>query len=212
MWIGFAVLATGCGLLVLLNTNTSIVAWVFVSCSLLFLQYTLVYTNNIDKINLTTGIGLGCLFTTLSMAVQAPQHKSFQGHASALSPFFRAVGQAFGIAVGDAVYQNALKHHLRNTSIQYLQQQATSLAKDSARLVVILRGMRDQHAERLELLAAFDKSLHALWYLLMGIAASGLCLSLLLREFTLDDTEAETTGDASGDSAFEIPCRPAGTP
>lgn len=158
----------------LLDQATSVPGWIF--------------------INIVSGIGFGCLFSGLSIASQAPQSEENMALATGLSPFFRALGQAFGIAIGDAVYQNTLKMYLRNAKSPVLQQQASVLAKNSANIVIILRGMPGESAERTELLAAFNKSLHAIWWCFVGFALLGGLLSCLIRHVDLGRRKTSEAG------------------
>lgn len=188
IWAGWAVLSLGCGLLVLLDIGTSIPQWMFV--------------------NAVSGIGLGLLFASLSIATQAATSNEHMAIASGLTPFFRAIGQALGIVIGDAVFQNVLKQKLLSASSETLRQQATSLAKDAASLGLLARSMTRGSAERAELLAAFNQSLHAVWWTLTAFALFAGVLSLLIRQISLDrkdelpspkDLETGDKGDGSED-------------
>lgn len=72
-WVGWILAAAGCGLLVLLDTDTSALEWIF--------------------LNVASGLGLGCLFASLTIATQAPQREENMATAAGLTPFFRTVGQ-----------------------------------------------------------------------------------------------------------------------
>jgi hypothetical protein len=120
--------------------------------------------------NGVSGLGIGCLFASLSIATQAPQTEKNTAIAAGLTPFFRAIGQAFGIAISDAIYQNTLKRYLLHGSSHDLRIKADELAKNSANIVVILRLLTPGSRDREELLHAFNRSLHAIWWTMLGIS------------------------------------------
>lgn len=169
--IGWALLALGCGLLLLLSSHTSIAAWIF--------------------INVVSGLGLGFLYQGLNSASIAEQLTEHQPLANSLTPFFRALGQAFGIAVGNAIFQNAFKTYLLHGSDIALRQQAVTLARSSASLGLLVAGM-GHSSERSELLAAFNSSLHTLWYVLMAISLFAGVLSLLMHNGKINKNTSAT--------------------
>ena len=179
VWIGWVLLTLGCGLLVLFDSTTSVPAWVFIT--------------------IVSGLGFGCLYSSLPVATQAPQAKAHMAVASALTPFFRTIGQAFGIAIADAIYQNVLKNYLLDGTSQILRQNATNIAKDAASMVVIMKNQTAGSLERTELLASFNKSLHAVWWMLMGISILAGLLSLSIRELSLDRKEGVEVAAAQAD-------------
>lgn len=126
--------------------------------------------------------------------------------ASALSPFFRAIGQAFGIAIADAIYQNTLKACLLSASSGALRFLGPTVAKDTAALSFWLQRLEDLGTvESGELLATFNKSLHAVWWALTAISLIGGLLSLLIRELSLGQREASRVDNALIDSEKGVP-------
>lgn len=166
IWAGWLVLALGCGLLILLSSQTTVPQWIF--------------------INTVSGFGLGALFTSLSVASQAASADANMAIASGLTPFFRAIGQAIGIAIGDAAFQNVLKGRLLNSSSPLLRMQAGSFAKDAGALGGILNGMENGSVEKTELQETFIESLRAIWWTLFAVALLGGLLSLLIKQLSLD--------------------------
>lgn len=124
---------------------------------------------------------------------------------SGLTPFFRAVGQAFGIVINDAVFQNRLRTRLLSASSSTLRQNATTYAKDAASLSVILGTMPNSSIQRTELLEAFDQSLHAVWWTLMAFAIAGGLLSLLIRQISLDAKKEQAVQSLKTDIESGMP-------
>lgn len=84
--------ALGLGLLCILDVNTSIRGWIF--------------------LNIVPGIGLCMLFSSLVFAVQASATDENLAIAVAMFSFFRAFGQAIGVAIGGVVFQNRMHANL----------------------------------------------------------------------------------------------------
>ena len=149
--------------------------------------------------NGVSGLGIGCLFASLSIATQAPQTEKNMATAAGLTPFFRAIGQSFGIAISDAIYQNTLKTYLLSGSSHHLRIKADELATNSANIVVILRLLPQGSRDREELLLAFNKSLHAIWWTMLGISVFGGILSLGMKELSLDGLRESISETVSSD-------------
>ena len=144
-------------------------------------------------------MGFGCLFSSLPVATQAPQSQAHMAVASALSPFFRAIGQSFGIAISDSIYQNTLKSHLSSASSDFLQKYASDIAKSSASLVAILQNTTQVSIDTGELLQSFNHSLHMVWWAFVGISLLGGISSLFIREISLDQRKSTEGGPSQAD-------------
>lgn len=74
--VGMASYSGGIGLLCYLDAKSSISQWVF--------------------INLVVGIGMGILYPTVMLAVQAAADPEYLTISVTMTPFFRVIGQAVG--------------------------------------------------------------------------------------------------------------------
>ena len=74
IWGGWVLTTLGCGLLYLLDVNTTTPAWIF--------------------LNLVVGLGTGMLFPSMMFAIQASSTNADLAFAVAMFSFFRAFGQA----------------------------------------------------------------------------------------------------------------------
>jgi MFS family permease len=182
-WVGWFLVVIGTGILVLLEWHTSVQAWIFM--------------------NVVSGLGLGCLFASLPIATQAPQTEENMATAAGLTPFFRTVGQAFGIAIGDAIYQNRLKHYLSHADNIILRYESYDLPKNSASVVAWLQEKPRFSELQLELVAAFDKSLHGIWWVMMGISLFGGVISLFMKELPIDRLVSTASSLRSGSQDVE---------
>lgn len=157
--LGWVVLALGLGLFTLLSTGTSVPAWVLVSVPF--------------------GIGLGILFASLALATQAsaehradgpPEEKAkIKTMAASLNPFFRALGQAFGIVVGQAAFTNEMKKRISGVA-----------ARNAAELVGSARDLPvGDSLLRARLVGSFVDSLKVVWWILFALAVFAGLLTLL---------------------------------
>ncbi|KAL8651755.1 MAG: hypothetical protein Q9226_004560 [Calogaya cf. arnoldii] len=155
IWSGWVLTVLGTGLLYLLDVDTSTVSWIF--------------------INLVGGLGMGMLFPSMAFAIQASQTNEDLAFAIAMFSFFRAFGQAIGVAVGGTVFQNQMKSKL--LSYPALASMAEEYSKDASGLVQIIKSMQDDVVKR-NLQQAYADSLKVVWATMCGLGAVGLILSL----------------------------------
>ncbi|KAI1942618.1 hypothetical protein LOZ66_001023 [Ophidiomyces ophidiicola] len=163
IWLGFAISAIGTGLFCLLKVHTSIAGWIFLT--------------------LPAGLGLGILFPALAFGIQASALPGHMAVAAAMFSFFRAFGQAIGVAIGGVIFQNQMyKNLLRYPEFESL---AGPFSKDAAGLVQIVRSMPAGPAKE-NLKTAYTDSLrivYAVCTVIIGIA--GL-MSVMTRSYDLN--------------------------
>lgn len=171
IWIGWVILALGVGLELLLKPSTSVAAWFF--------------------INVPSGIGLGFLFASLPVASQAAAPEAHKAIAAALSPFFRTIGQAIGITVGNTIYQNVLKDKLSHAPFDFSTQQVDLLATNTAQLQSTIMYLPLGSSERKELQTALNQSLHTIWWALLAFALAEIFTGLAMKQVSLDRKASE---------------------
>lgn len=163
LWSGWTFTVIGMGLLTILDVHTSTVAWVFIC--------------------LVGGLGTGILFPAMAFAIQAAAGEKDIAYAVSLFSFFRAFGQAFGVAIGGVIFQNALRSKLE--AVPGLVGLAGEYAKDSVAMVQLIKAM-PQGREREELLVAYADALRVVWMAMIGFAAAGWAASLFTEGLSLD--------------------------
>ncbi|CBF82817.1 hypothetical protein AN3383.2 [Aspergillus nidulans FGSC A4] len=166
LWVGWALSILGLGLLTLLDRHTSTVAWIF--------------------LNIPSGLGLGFLTAAIVCTVQASATNKNLTVAVAMVVFFRAFGQAVGIAVGGVIFQNRMRHEL----LKYSEWRTTAeeLSRDAAALVTVIQGMHSEEeaSRKNDLQMAYTDSLRIIWAFMAGIAGVGLILSLWVKKYDLN--------------------------
>lgn len=163
VWMGWVLSTIGMGLMCIIKRDTSIPGWIF--------------------LNIVPGLGLGALFPSLGYAVQASADPSNLAIAVAMFSFFRALGQAIGVAVGGVVFQNRMYSNLLKYPV--LAPMASAYSKDAAGLVQVIRAMPDG-INKIDLKDAYTDSLRVVWIVCCAISAVALAFSLLTKEYDLD--------------------------
>ncbi|KAJ5520953.1 Major facilitator superfamily domain general substrate transporter, partial [Penicillium fimorum] len=168
IWIGWAFSTVGLGLMCLIKVDTSMLGWIF--------------------LNIVPGLGLGILFPSLGYAVQASTDPENLAIAVAMFSFFRALGQAIGVAVGGVVFQNRMFTNI--SGYPALAPMAEAYSKDAAGLVQVIKAMADG-ADKANLKEAYTNSLRTVWIVCCGVSGVAMLISLLTEHYDLD-RELET--------------------
>ena len=165
IWAGWSLATLGCSLLTLLTASTPTHSWIL--------------------LNLVSGLGLGMLFSAMSFATQAPASNADLPFAAALFSFFRALGQALGVAVGGVVFQNRMAHNL--AAQPQLAPFAGEYSADASALVELLASLPREKVEmKGQLVQAYVDALRVVWATMAALAGLGLLSSLGTQEISLD--------------------------
>lgn len=163
LWVGWSLSVAGLGLVSMLGPDTTVVQWVF--------------------LNFVSGLGLGMLFPAMGFAIQAAAEERDAAYAVAMFSFFRAFGQAFGVAIGGVIFQNAFLRELKK--YPGLEEVAGEYARDAVSLVQSLKRMPGG-IEKTMLKQAYSDGLRIVWLSMIGFTAAALLLSLLTEPLSLD--------------------------
>ncbi|KAJ9210636.1 hypothetical protein DTO166G4_7779 [Paecilomyces variotii] len=163
IWLGWAIATLGMGILCIVDVNTSIPGWIF--------------------LNLVPGLGLGILFPSIGFAVQASATPKNLSIAVAMFSFFRAFGQAIGVAIGGVVFQNRMHDNL--LGYPALAPFADAYSKDAAGLVQVIKNMPDG-PNKSDLKQAYTDSLRIVWAVSCAICGVAGLFSLLTQKYDLN--------------------------
>ncbi|KAM0799122.1 major facilitator superfamily domain-containing protein [Usnea florida] len=163
IWSGWVLTTFGTGILYLLDVNTTTVQWVF--------------------LNLVSGLGMGVLFPSMAFSIQAATNNKDLAFAVALFTFFRAFGQALGVAVGGVIFQNQLEKKLLTYPL--LAPMAGVYSSDASGLVQIIKTMQHGLA-RTQLIQSYADSLKYVWIVMCVLAGLALLSSFFIKGFELD--------------------------
>lgn len=172
LWSGWFMTTLGLGLLIYLDVDTKVPAWVF--------------------LNLVPGIGTGILFPSMGLAVQAASSAQDQAAAVTMFAFLRALGQTLGVAIGGVVFQNQIRAKL--LTFPALAPNAAALSKDASSLVEIIKGMPADSLEKAQLKVAYVYGLRRVWIVMCALAAVAGVISLFAEGLPLDQALATDQG------------------
>jgi MFS family permease len=171
IWLGWSVSTIGLGLMWLIKVQTSTYGWIL--------------------LNIVPGLGLGILFPSIGYAVQASAEPENLAIAVAMFSFFRALGQAIGVAVGGVIFQNQMYKNL----LKYpaLAPMASAYSQDASGLVQVIKNMAEG-ATKSHLKEAYTDSLRIVWVVCCAISGVALLFSLLTESYDLDRVQETSQG------------------
>ncbi|KAI9804453.1 MAG: hypothetical protein M1825_001352 [Sarcosagium campestre] len=164
VWSGWVLTCGGCGLLYLMDVETTVVQWIF--------------------LNLVVGLGTGILFPSMAFAIQASVAVEDVAFGVAAFSFFRAFGQAIGVAVGGVIFQNEINKKLLGYPL--LAPRAAEYSSDAASLVQVIKTMPRDLPERAQLIQAYADALKVVWIAMCALSAVALFLSVFTKGYSLD--------------------------
>lgn len=170
MWFAWALMTLGWGLMTMLD-NTS---------------------NTAEKeiYPLVTAIGIGCLFQTPLIALQAAMPIKDMATSTGAFVFLRTLGGTVGITVGEAILSSVLQRRLRGISgFLSIDTSATGL-NDSIRQISQI----SDPTVRNELMYAFTKAISTIWIVNTPLVGSGFIMILFVRAYSLKRNVVKNTG------------------
>ncbi|KAF9018941.1 MFS general substrate transporter [Hymenopellis radicata] len=162
MWAGWVLVLIGLGLMTTLNATTNLASAI---------GYLIIL-----------GIGLGFNYATTVFPVQAPLPVLLNAPALSLHMFCRTFSGVWGVTIGSAVLQNELQRRLSRTLPEFFASHPEGVTIAYA-LIPSIRGMDESLRSSVQ--TAFAESLKVLWEVLIGIAALGWLVSLLMKGLPL---------------------------
>ncbi|MCJ1284408.1 hypothetical protein MMC26_003740 [Xylographa opegraphella] len=164
VWAGWLLTTVGCGLLCLLDVDTSVAGWIF--------------------LNIVPGLGTGILFSAMNFSLQASSRNQDIAFAIAFFAFFRSFGQTLGIAVGGVIFQNRIRTELLTYPL--LAAHAVEYAQEASSLVQVIRAMADGLPQKALLIQAYADSLKTIWMVMCALSAVALLSSAFVEGYSLD--------------------------
>lgn len=161
IWLGWLLTTFGMGLLIYLGVNTSTPAWIFLT--------------------IVSGIGIGLLFPSIALAVQASTPPEDVATASTLVIWFRSFGQSLGVAIGGTIFQNRFAAELAN-----LPSSIRGQIPDN--VVVLIEYTKHLPSEdlRKELLKELlTRSFRVIWIAMCAVAACATLMSFFIKEYSM---------------------------
>ncbi|KAI9784351.1 MAG: hypothetical protein M1839_002412 [Geoglossum umbratile] len=181
LWLGWVLTTTGCGLLYLLKVDSTIVEWIFLL--------------------LVSGVGIGLLFPSMALAIQASAPQENVAIAAALFTFFRAFGQTIGVAIGGVIFQNRMRVELG--AFADLAAVATEYSLDAVALVETIKRLPPGASQTVHLKTAFANALRPVWAVMCGMSGLAMLASLCVKGYDLNQEHLTEQGFANGERGGE---------
>lgn len=133
------------------------------------------------------------LFAGMAFAIQASASNKDLAFAVAMFSFFRAFGQALGVAVGGTVFQNQMKTKL--LSYPALAASAEEYSRDAAALVQIIKGFpRERGDAKGQLVQSYADALKVVWVTMCGLSAVAMVASVWTVGLDMDRPQETEQG------------------
>lgn len=163
IWLGWATTTLGMGLLIYLRVQTSIPAWIFLT--------------------IVSGIGIGLLFPSIALAVQASTPPEEAATASTLVIWFRVFGSSLGVAIGGVIFQNRFEAEL--ASVQPSGSISGDLPKNVVLLIEYIKRLPSGDPQRELLREILAKSFRVVWIATCVFAACAMLVSFFVKEYSM---------------------------
>ncbi|PCH38195.1 MFS amino acid permease [Wolfiporia cocos MD-104 SS10] len=160
MWAGWAVFTLGYGLMIMLSDTSS--------------------TAEKEVYPLIAALGLGCLFQTPLIGLQAAMPLKDMATSTATFGFLRLLGGTIGVTIGDAILSGVLQEKVKNIPGLTINTSASALNQ----FVPQVKNMPDV-TQRLALMKAYCQAISTIWIVDTPIIGCGFILVLFLRAYTL---------------------------
>lgn len=128
-------------------------------------------------------IGINALYNTLSITANATNPPQLWTDSTAMMSFCRSVGDAFGVAIGGAIFTSQMKSRL-----QKLTDQGVAVP-DNVSIMSIVTDIRKvtSNAVRDDLIDALSGTMRYIFMIMTIFCAVGFVTSLVQKEYSLDE-------------------------
>lgn len=167
IWIGWITTTAGMGVMYLLDTTSGQAARI--------------------GYQILAGVGLGMLFSSLGIPLQAAVDLDDSGLAMGTFVFLRQTGAVTGLALGAAVFSNSFTSALPEELPPSLE--ALRSGNAAVTLITDLRHLDLDAATLRPILDAYSKALGWVWMAMIVVGGLGLIASLAIRDITLENED-----------------------
>ncbi|CAO0798608.1 unnamed protein product [Mucor circinelloides] len=147
------------------------------------------------------GMGLGCMFSSAIIALQASAEPRDIAVVTGLGNFSRILGGALGVAISSAILNSSLAQDLPARVPSDVVQSVLGSSE------YVRHGCPPEYVEFV--LDCYLDALRMIWYVMTAMCGVGFCLSLLVKPAPVLKTDQKKQGDANenqqNDSKVETP-------
>lgn len=184
IWGAWAVMTLGWGLMTMLDSTSN--------------------TAEKELYPLVAALGIGCLFQTPLIAVQAAMPLKDMATSTGAYIFLRTLGGTVGISIGEAIISSTLQRRLKGIPGLTINTSAAAL-NDSVRQISSI----SDPTLRAQVMHAYARSISTVWLVNTPLSAVGLFLALFIRGYSLKRTvirgdAAKTVDPEKGELATEV--------
>jgi hypothetical protein len=161
--VGFALMTLGLGLCTLLDSSTSIAAWLF--------------------FQLITASGFGIVISTMLPAVQVKIPESTTGASAGSWAFLRGTGSLFGVAVPGAIFNvrfNQLLPSISSAAARAKLTDGKAYSRASAKFTKSFGPVAEK-----EIINAFTQSLKSVWIVFAVLTGVGFVLAWFEKQYKM---------------------------
>ncbi|KAG1754579.1 MFS general substrate transporter [Suillus lakei] len=163
MWFGWIVMTLGWGLMIMLDSTST--------------------TAEKEIYPFITALGIGCLFQTPLIGLQAAMPIKDMATSTGAFVFLRTLGGTVGITIGETILSSVLQQKLRGIQGLTINTSVAAL-NDSVKLISSI----SDPTVRNEVMHAYSRSISTIWLVNVPLSAFGLFLVLFIRSYTLERT------------------------
>jgi MFS family permease len=164
LWTGWILTTFGSGLLYLLGIDSNTTQCIFLM--------------------LVSGVGMGLLFPSMALAIQASAPQEDIAIAATMFCFFRSCGQTVGVAIGGVIFQNRIVVELQK--FPDLVVVASQYSLDAVALVQTIGHLPPELPQVLHVKTGFADALKVIWAVMCGVSGIALIASYFVEKYTLD--------------------------
>ncbi|KAJ7685325.1 major facilitator superfamily domain-containing protein [Mycena polygramma] len=177
IWFSYPVMTLGFGLMIMLDSNSG--------------------TAREEVFPLIAAIGVGGLFQTPLIALQAAMPLKDMATSTSTYGFIRTLGGTVAIAIGQAIITSTLRKKI--AQIPNLTLGIDTSAASLSENVISLKSIADP-VQRAAVIHAYARSISMIWLVVTPILGAGFIMTLFIRQYTLARTTVKTPGkDKTGD-------------
>ncbi|KAH0826973.1 MFS general substrate transporter [Lanmaoa asiatica] len=195
IWVAYSVMTLGMGLMIMLDYTSSLYVFpIYEPCR----HAHSIYSARQEIFPLIAALGIGCLFQTPLVALQAAMPLRDMATASSCFMFLRTVGGAVGISIGEAIIASVLPQKLAGIPNFASLDIGTTAAdlNDSIGIIHLIPDITLRNA----VLHAWSEAIGTIWIMSTPLAGFALILTLFMREYSLErktvrSGEAKSPGD-----------------
>lgn len=179
MWFGWVIMTLGWGLMIQLDDQS----------------------NNAEKILylLITALGVGCLFQTPLIALQAAMPLRDMATSTATFGFIRTLGGTIGISIGQAIYASVLRRKINSLGLDF-DTSPGALAQS----VRTLHDIADP-ATRTAVIHAFSQAISTIWIVNTPLAGVGMVMIFFIKNYSLKRVTIKGGAQKADAEAGDVP-------